>query len=245
MLLKNWLRTQPFSLALSSGFFGHFAHLGLLSALEDHDLRPHKISGSSAGALVAGLFASGMSIQNSLELFLKIERKHFWDPALGLGFLKGQLFKDLLLKHLPITKLEHCRIPLSVSLHNIIKNKTEVLKEGNLATALVASCAVPLLFRPVRIGRNFFIDGGISDRAGVKAFKENETILHHHLRDLFDPPSKTIFPDLNYKNVASLHFLDLPQIHPFALERGYKAFLKAKISTKMALSLPVKKRMTI
>ena len=51
----DWLREQPFTLALSAGFFGFFAHAGVLRALEEQELRPARVVGASAGALSGGL----------------------------------------------------------------------------------------------------------------------------------------------------------------------------------------------
>ncbi|MGB1581430.1 MAG: patatin-like phospholipase family protein, partial [Nevskiales bacterium] len=57
--LREWLSESAFGLTMSSGFFGFFAHSGMLSALEDEGLTPARLSGSSAGALTAALWASG------------------------------------------------------------------------------------------------------------------------------------------------------------------------------------------
>jgi len=59
--LRDWLLEAPFSLGLSSGFFGFFAHAGFLSALEEEGLQPRAAWGSSAGALVGGAWAAGLS----------------------------------------------------------------------------------------------------------------------------------------------------------------------------------------
>ena len=58
--LREALREGPFTLAMSSGFFGFFAHCGVLSVLEDEGLVPSRASGSSAGALVTGAWAAGL-----------------------------------------------------------------------------------------------------------------------------------------------------------------------------------------
>ena len=58
--LRQWLQAGPFDLTLSSGFFGFFAHCGLLSVLEDAGLLPHRVSGASASALIGGFWAAGL-----------------------------------------------------------------------------------------------------------------------------------------------------------------------------------------
>ena len=63
--LRTWLSEAPFSLTLSSGFFGFFAHAGVMTVLEDEGFVPSRVSGSSAGALVGGLWAAGVSASSA------------------------------------------------------------------------------------------------------------------------------------------------------------------------------------
>ena len=60
--LRAWLQAEPFTLAMSSGFFGFYVHAGALTALVDAGLNPVAVTGSSAGALVTGLYAGGVSL---------------------------------------------------------------------------------------------------------------------------------------------------------------------------------------
>lgn len=86
--LFDLLKSEPFELVLSSGFFGFFAHTGVVAALEEAGLVPSRIGGSSAGALIAGLWGAGVpAAQIRSELF-GLTRGDFWDadPTLGLGF---------------------------------------------------------------------------------------------------------------------------------------------------------------
>ncbi|MCA9643918.1 MAG: patatin-like phospholipase family protein, partial [Myxococcales bacterium] len=65
---------------MSSGFFGFFAHAGVLRALERAELTPRAVSGSSAGALVTGLWAAGLGAEAIEDELMRLERDHFWDP---------------------------------------------------------------------------------------------------------------------------------------------------------------------
>jgi len=149
MTTADWLREKPFSLSLSSGFFGFFAHCGLMSVLEDRNLLPERISGSSAGALIAGLWASGLDSQYIRKVLSSGKREDFWDPHLGFGFLKGERFRDLLREHLPLNRVEACKVPLALSVFRLPDLETEVLREGPLVEAIYASCAVPGMFAPI------------------------------------------------------------------------------------------------
>jgi NTE family protein len=99
--LEDWLREAPFALAMSSGFFGFFAHVGVLTVLEERGLVPSRASGSSAGALVGGAWASGVSADAIANAVLGLRRESFWDPYFGPGLLRGRLFRGLLDSLLP------------------------------------------------------------------------------------------------------------------------------------------------
>ena len=89
MTLQDWLSQEPFTLTLSSGFFSFFAHTGMLAALEEQDLLPQRVTGSSAGALVAACWASGLSTAELKNILFELKRSDFWDPGFGWGLLKG------------------------------------------------------------------------------------------------------------------------------------------------------------
>ena len=78
--LREHLREAPFSLAMSSGFFGFFAHCGFLTVLEDEGLLPRRVTGSSAGALVGALWAAGLDASVLEDELRRLRRADFWDP---------------------------------------------------------------------------------------------------------------------------------------------------------------------
>lgn len=86
--LAEQLAQEPFELVLSSGFFGFYAHTGVVLALEEAGLRPALLGGSSAGALVAGLWGAGLSAHVLKDTLLQLDRAAFWDvdPLAGLPF---------------------------------------------------------------------------------------------------------------------------------------------------------------
>jgi NTE family protein len=111
--LRNWLEVGPFSLVMSSGFFGFYAHGGVLAALESQGLVPAAVAGSSAGGLVAGAWAAGLDAETINEALLGLRRTDFWDPGPGLGLLRGALFRRRLERLLPVSTFEACRVPLA------------------------------------------------------------------------------------------------------------------------------------
>src|SRR5215831_5779294 len=148
--LREWLAAGPFTLAMSSGFFGFFAHAGALSVLEGEGLVPARVCGSSAGALVGGLWAAGVPARDLCDELLRLRREHFWDVRPGLGLLRGSLFRARLEDLAPVPTFEQCRAPLAISVFDVGRLRTAVLRSGALAPALHASCAAPVMFHTVR-----------------------------------------------------------------------------------------------
>ena len=231
--LRDWLRDGPFSLAMSSGFFGFFAHCGMMTVLEDEGLLPQRLSGSSAGALVAGAWASGLPAAELARELLRIERADFWDPRPGLGLLRGRLFRARLDALLPNTRFDACRVPLAVSVFDLRTRRTRVLTEGALSIALHASCAVPFMFHPVRYENTLLVDGGVLDRPGLAGMAGAERVLFHHLAS--KSPWRTALEMPKREGMTTLVIEGLPRSGPFAIEAGRRAFSAAREATQRAL----------
>lgn len=236
--LADWLRQAPFGLTLSSGFFGFFAHTGVLAALEEAELTPACASGSSAGALVTGLWAAGMTSAAIEDELLRLQREHFWDPGLGLGVLRGRLFQAKLAALLPVERFEMCRVPLAVSVFDVRTRRTEVVQSGALEPAIRASCTLPVLFQPAWVGGRPLLDGGILDRPGL-AGMSHPRVLYHHLssRSPWRRAKALALPER--PGLTSLVLDGLPRVTPFHLERGREALVRARDAARRALEAPI------
>lgn len=237
--LREWLREGPFTLTMSSGFFAFYAHTGFFSILEEEGLLPARVSGSSAGALVAGTWAAGVTAEDFWRQLLEIRRSDFWDPALGLGFLAGRRFQERLSAMLPVQTFAECRAPLAVSLFDVRTRRTEVRTSGPLADTLRASCAVPGLFHPVRIDGRLYVDGGVADRPGLAGVAAGERVLFHHIesRSAWRRKAEMAIPARS--DMQTVVLKDLPRSGPFALENGRRAFHAARLQTRRALERPL------
>jgi NTE family protein len=232
--LRQYLGGGPFALAMSSGFFSFFAHTGFLAALEEEGLAPSRISGSSAGALVGAAWAAGLPARELAKELVRLERRDFWDPALGGGLLRGRLFRERLEALLPAATFEACRVPVAVSVFDVLARATRVLESGDLPRAVCASCAVPVLFHPVWIGGRAYWDGGILDRPGLLGMPNEEPrVLFHHIASKSTWRLRQEIP--RRAGMVTLALRGLPRSGPFRLDAGRRALLAAREGTKRAL----------
>lgn len=162
-------------LVLSGGGARGWAHIGLLKALEEAGVPVHSLSGVSAGAIVGALYASGKTPDEILKIvqtadIFKIVRKGLFAFAPGafssLGYLEHQLKTFL-----PENSFESLQRELFVTAVNLNTGRAEIFNSGELHRPVMASCAIPLLFAPVRIGESLYCDGGILNNMPVEPFR--------------------------------------------------------------------------
>jgi NTE family protein len=237
--LRELLSEAPFGLAMSSGFFGFFAHTGMLTALLDAGLAPVRVTGSSAGALVGGLWAAGLEPAEARAALEGLTRGAFWDPALGPGFLRGKKFRALLESLLPAPRFGQTRVPFAASVYDPLARRTVVLTEGDLAPAIHASCAVPFMFHPVRIGARLYVDGGVADRPGLAGMQPGTRVLYHHLASRSPWRNEASMKIPRRPDLVALAIHALPRPHPFDLKVGRSAIDVSLARTREALRRPV------
>jgi NTE family protein len=212
----------------------------VVSVLEEEGLRPARVVGSSAGALVGALWAAGVPAPRLRDELLRLRREHFWDPSPGLGLLRGRLFRARLEAMLPVGTFEACPTPLALSAFDVLGWRTAVLDRGPLVPAVHASCAAPFLFQPVRIGSRLYSDGGVRDRHGLAGAPADARILYHHLtsrspwRRASSPALRV--PEREGLRAVALH--GLPRLGPFRLARGREAMERAAAGMRAALDAP-------
>ncbi|MEY4582635.1 MAG: hypothetical protein RL701_7338 [Pseudomonadota bacterium] len=232
--LREWLAEAPFTLAMSSGFFGFYAHAGVVRVLEDEGLLPARAAGSSAGALVTGAFCAGVSSTRLCERLHELQRGEFWDPAIGLGILRGRRFAAVLDALLPVKTFAACRIPVTISVFDLIARATHVVDSGLLAPAMQASCTVPIMFHPVRHDGRSLVDGGILDRPGLAGVPAGERVFYHHLVSRWfghRVPQRV--------GMVALEIANLPRADPFRMQPGRLAMDLASRATQRALQQPI------
>jgi NTE family protein len=230
--LQDVYSDQPFTLALSSGFFGFFAHLGFVQALEEKKLSPRAYTGASAGAIVAAAMASGWSSRDLEEMLVGVKFSHFFDPRPGFGLVRGLNLRELLSRHMKadFSALEK---PLAVSAFNIKTRKTKVLDGGDLPRAVWASCAIPVLFHPVRVGTELYWDGGIFDKVAVAGVADDEPLLSHFLPSgVYERPALPVKWGTHRRQVR---LTDIPRCGPHKMHLGREIIAFTRKQTRAAL----------
>ncbi|MFA6618955.1 MAG: patatin-like phospholipase family protein [Candidatus Neomarinimicrobiota bacterium] len=161
-------KDQKIGLALGGGSVLGAAHIGVLRALEELDIEIDLIAGTSIGALIAGLYANGVSWQ---EIETMTEDLRWFDlsaPTLSrLGLLSNRRMGDLIREKIGNVNLEDSKIPVAMIAADIESLKKVILTKGEVAKASMASTCVPGIFSPVEIDNRLLVDGGVVESVPV------------------------------------------------------------------------------
>lgn len=160
----NLLDKKPYKIgiALSGGGARGFAHAGALQALEDMGIKPDILAGVSAGSVVCALYAAGNRPMEMVQMFLEAKFTDF--ASLGVpkdGFFKLDGFKKFLASHIKYKNLEDLPIPTVIGATNLDTCEPAKFEEGEITERVLASCSIPLVFKPRRIDGVHYVDGGV------------------------------------------------------------------------------------
>jgi len=157
-------RPPRIGLALGGGAAKGFAHVGVIAVLEEAGLRPSYVVGTSAGSLVAALYASGKSSAELQKAALAIEEVAITDwmlPLVGRGMFRGDALGRYVNEAVSGRLLDQMSIPLGVVATDLGNGQAMLFRRGDTGTAVRASSAVPGVFVPVRISGRDYVDGGL------------------------------------------------------------------------------------
>ena len=156
-------RRPRIGLALGGGAARGFAHIGVIQALEESGLAPDLVAGTSAGSLVAALYASGRSGNELAALADTMDETAFADWAYpGRGLIRGEALAKFVRDKTGNRPIEQMKIPLGIAATDLDSGEGILFQRGDTGTAVRASSAVPAVFQPVKIGTREYVDGGLS-----------------------------------------------------------------------------------
>lgn len=165
------------ALVLSGGAARGFAHVGVLQALEEHGIRPDIVVGSSAGAVVGALYASGLAAAEVDAALAQMSGAMFTDlvlPRFGflygdLGLVKGEKIRRFVRDQLRHELIEDFPLRFAAVATDLRSGATRVLNAGDASLAVRASIAMPGIMTPVEIGGALLADGQIASPLPVRA----------------------------------------------------------------------------
>jgi NTE family protein len=162
--LDKQQRPLRVALALGGGAARGFAHIGVIKGLEARNIQIDLVAGTSAGSVVGALYASGMNGFALNKLALTMDEASISDWAMPFrtrGFLQGVALQNYLNTTLNNRPIEKMAKPLGVVATDLKSGQPILFQRGNTGVAVRASCSVPSIFEPVKIGGREYVDGGL------------------------------------------------------------------------------------
>ena len=147
-------------LVLGSGGPRGFAHIGVMKVLEENGVHADFIVGSSVGAMVGALSASGLSAVELERMSEKLKISDFFEPGmLGIGRATGAIVQNYVNEKVGGRAMEQLRIPFAAVATRVRDRQLVLFDRGDTGLAVRASSATPGQFEPVRIGNDAYVDG--------------------------------------------------------------------------------------
>ena len=162
-------RLPRIGLALGGGAARGFAHIGVIQVLEENGIKPDLVVGTSAGSLVAALYASGKSGAELALLADSMDESAFTDWSYpGRGLIRGEALAKYVRDNTGARSIEQMRTPLGIVATDLDSGQPILFQRGDPGVAVRASSAVPAVFQPVRIGTHEYVDGGLVSPVPVR-----------------------------------------------------------------------------
>jgi NTE family protein len=199
------IKRRKAGLALGGGGALGLAHVGVLKALEEYDIRPSVISGNSAGSLVGGLYVSGRSVKELTDLAQELGTNMLDKIRMPLkgGLVNGKRIHQILTDILENKRIEDCEIPFYSATVDLDSGKAYYINRGRIADAIMASISVPGVFRPFEANDMHLVDGGVRGSIPLHALEKHKLsmrigvgIMKASLNNEF-PEYLDIMPDNN------------------------------------------------
>ncbi|MEK0416671.1 MAG: hypothetical protein RI949_677 [Pseudomonadota bacterium] len=162
-------RPPRIGLALGGGAARGFAHIGVIQVLEEAGIRPDLVVGTSAGSLVAALYASGKTGAELGTLAQSMDEGAITDWSFpGRGLIRGDALARYVRDQTAGRTIEQMRLPLGIVATDLDSGLPILFQRGDTGAAVRASSAVPAVFQPVRIGNREYVDGGLASPVPVR-----------------------------------------------------------------------------
>lgn len=168
-------RAPRLGLALGGGAARGFAHVGVIQVLEANGIRPSVVVGTSAGSLVAALYASGKGPTELERVALGMDEAALTDwmlPLVSRGLLRGEALARYVRQAVDGKLIEQMPLPLGILATDLDSGQGVLFRRGDTAQAVRASSSVPGVFNPVAIAGKEYVDGGLVAPVPVRQARE-------------------------------------------------------------------------
>jgi NTE family protein len=166
-------RPPRIGLALGGGAARGFAHIGVIQVLEEQRIKVDLVAGTSAGSLVAALYASGKNGKEMAALAEGMDEGSITDWAFpGRGLIRGEALARFVREKTGHKTIEQMVLPLGIVATDLGDGAGVLFRSGDTGTAVRASSAVPAVFQPVKIGNREYVDGGLVAPVPVRYARE-------------------------------------------------------------------------
>ncbi|MFT7723831.1 MAG: patatin-like phospholipase family protein [Roseateles sp.] len=160
-------------LALGGGAARGFSHIGVIQVLEENGIHVDLVAGTSAGSLVAALYASGKGGRELQALAEGMDEGAITDWSFPLrGLIRGEALARFIRDKTGGRGIEQMALPLGIVATDLSDGSPILFRSGDTGTAVRASSAVPAVFQPVRIGQREYVDGGLVSPVPVRFARE-------------------------------------------------------------------------
>lgn len=181
-------------LALGGGAARGFAHVGVIQVLEEAGIRPNLVAGTSAGSLVAAMYASGKNGAQLQRVAETMEEAAITDwklPLFTSGMLRGDALARYVNSQVAGKRIEDMPLTLGILATDLKSGEDVVFRRGDTGIAVRASSAVPAVFEPVRISGHDYVDGGLVSPVPVRAARQMGAELVIAV-DISSPPEPNV-----------------------------------------------------
>nr|WP_088813149.1 patatin-like phospholipase family protein [Polynucleobacter victoriensis] len=164
-------------LALGGGAARGFAHIGVIKALEAGGIKPDLVVGTSAGSVIAALYAAGNKGTDLNKIALSLDEASITDWALPFsgkfgGMIKGDALQTTINRLLKNQSIENMAMPLGIVATDLQTGAGVLFRRGDTGQAVRASCSVPGVFQPTTINGHEYVDGGLVSPVPVRYAKQ-------------------------------------------------------------------------
>ena len=169
------LNSKSIGLALSGGGTKGLAHAGAIKFLEEKNIRPNKIAGTSAGSIVGAMYAWGKTPEEILIFFKSIYLFHWRHITFTkAGLIDSEAFRDYFHAVFEDAKISDLQLQTQITATDMIKGKLKIFEpETKIVDALIASCSFPGIISPYQVHENYYSDGGILNHFPTDLLRES------------------------------------------------------------------------